>query len=46
MSAYLKYQFLFLGVMKPIRVQVQKEWLVKLVSQKEINWDCSINYGY
>lgn len=39
MSAYLKHQFLFLGVMKPIRVQVQKEWLVKLVSQKEINWE-------
>lgn len=39
MSAYLKHQFLFLGVMKPVRVQVQKEWLVKLVSQKEINWE-------
>ncbi|MGM9985787.1 MAG: DNA alkylation repair protein [Bacillaceae bacterium] len=38
MAAYMKNHFSFLGIQKPIRAQLQKEWLKEQSKAKEINW--------
>lgn len=39
MSAYLKNQFPFLGIQKPLRNTLQKEFLKNAKKKKEIDWD-------
>lgn len=39
MSAYMKENFLFLGIQKPQRAELQKEFIKQAKKQKKIDWD-------
>lgn len=39
MTAYMKYNFSFLGISKPDRVTLQKEFIKQTKKQKNIDWD-------
>ncbi|HWQ43072.1 MAG TPA: DNA alkylation repair protein [Desulfosporosinus sp.] len=39
MSAYMKDKFLFLGIQKPQRAELQKEFIKQAKKQKKIDWD-------
>ena len=39
MSAYMKDHFLYLGIQKPLRVELQKEFIKQAKKQKKVDWD-------
>ena len=39
MSAYMKDQFLYLGIQKPMRAVLQNEFIKQAKKQKKVNWD-------
>lgn len=39
MSAYMKDNFLFLGIQKPQRAELHKEFIKQAKKQKKVNWD-------
>jgi len=39
MSAYMKDKFLYLGIQKPQRTELQKEFIKQAKKQKKIDWD-------
>ena len=47
MAAYMKHQFKFLGLRKPLRATLQKPWLQRITKTKAIDWDLvEILYTY
>ncbi len=39
MAAYMKHQFKFLGLKKPLRATLQKSWMQSMTQTQNIDWD-------